>query len=53
MAMSEVAYLWNEWLENHEYTPESVSDFCNIYATSYEEYVALYELLADGLSKED
>ena len=53
MAMNEVAYLWNEWLENHEYTSESVIDFCNIYATSYEEYVALYELLADGLSKED
>lgn len=52
MTMSEVATLWEEWLEDHEYTRESVIDFCNIYATSYEEYVALYELLADGLFKE-
>ena len=49
MKMSEVAILWDEWLENHECTPESVYDFCNIYATSYEEYMALYEILTDGL----
>ena len=49
MKMSEVAILWDEWLENHECTPESVNDFCKIYATSYEEYMALYEILTDGL----
>ena len=49
MKMSEVAILWDEWLENHEYTSESVNDFCNIYATSYEEYMALYEILTDRL----
>lgn len=49
MTMSEVAYLWNEWLENHEYTPESAREFCNTYATSYEEYTALYEILIDGM----
>lgn len=51
MTMSEVAILWEEWLEDHEYTSESVIDFCNIYATSYEEYMALYELLTDALEE--
>lgn len=51
MTMNEVAILWEEWLEDHEYTSESVNDFCNIYATSYEEYMALYELLADALEE--
>jgi hypothetical protein len=51
MTMNEIAIAWEEWLENHEYTSESVNDFCNIYATSYEEYTALYELLADALEE--
>ena len=51
MTMSEVAYLWNEWLENHEYTYESAKEFCNVYATSYEEYTALYEILTAGIEE--
>ena len=50
MTMNEIAIAWEEWLENHECTPESVNDFGNIYATSYEEYMALYEFLTDGLA---
>lgn len=49
MKMNEIAILWSEWLENHEYTPESAREFCNTYATSYEEYTALYEILTDGI----
>lgn len=49
MKMNEVAILWAEWLENHEISAESVNDFCNIYATSYEEYMALYEILTDNM----
>lgn len=49
MTMSEIAILWEEWLEDHDYTPESANDFCNTYATSYEENTALYELLTEGM----
>lgn len=49
MTMSEVATLWEEWLEDHEYTPESAFAFCKTYATSYEEYTALYEILTDNM----
>lgn len=49
MTMSEVATLWEEWLEDHEYTPESALAFSKTYATSYEEYTALYEILTDNM----
>lgn len=49
MTMNEVSILWEEWLEDYGYTPESVNDFCNTYATSFEEYMALYELLTEGM----
>ena len=49
MTMNGIAILWEEWMESHDYTPDSVRDFCNTYATSFEEYTALYELLTDGL----
>lgn len=49
MTMSEVATLWNEWLENHEYTPESALAFAKTYAASYEEYTALYEILTEDM----
>ena len=49
MTMSEVATLWEERLEDHEYTPESALAFSKTYAASYEEYVALYEILTDNM----
>lgn len=50
MRMNELATLWADWTESHDITEESINDFCNYYATSYEEYMAIYELLMDSLN---
>ena len=34
--------------EDHDFTEENINNFCNIYATSYEEYMYIYELLMDS-----
>lgn len=50
MTMEELVIAWENWLSNHDMIDEeSINDFCNIHATSYEEYMAIYELLADML----
>ena len=35
--------------EDHDFTEENINNFCNIYATSYEEYMYIYELLMDSV----
>ena len=35
--------------EDHDLTEENINNFCNIYATSYEEYMYIYELLMDSV----
>ena len=35
--------------EDHDFTEENINNFCNIYATSYEEYMYIYELLMAGM----
>ena len=35
--------------EGHDFTEENINNFCNIYATSYEEYMYIYELLMDSV----
>ena len=49
MTMREVAKKWVRWAEGHGTDKDSINDFCNIYATSYEEYMTLWELLTDNL----
>jgi len=49
MTMEELAIAWAAWFDMYGATEESINNFCNIYATSYEEYMAIYELLADEL----
>lgn len=49
MTMKEVAKKWVRWTEGHGADKDSINDFCNIYATSYEEYMTLWELLTDNL----
>lgn len=37
---------WENWLSRHDsIDEESINDFCNIHANSYEEYMTLYEFL--------
>ena len=36
-------------IEDHDFTEENINNFCNIYATSYEEYMYIYELLMDSV----
>jgi hypothetical protein len=51
-----IATKWAEYFENHsnENITNVVNDFCNIYATSYEEYMAMWEILSDAyLNEED
>lgn len=47
MTMSDLAIAWAEWYEQYGASGESINNFCNMYATSYEEYNALWELLAE------
>ena len=35
--------------EDYDFTEENINNFCNIYATSYEEYMYIYELLMDSV----
>ena len=37
------------WFCDRDFSEENINDFCNIYATSYEEYMYIYELLMDGV----
>ena len=36
-------------IEDRDFTEENINNFCNIYATSYEEYMYIYELLMDSV----
>lgn len=37
------------WFCDRDFSEENINDFCNIYATSYEEYMYIYELLMDSV----
>lgn len=56
MSMEEIVKAWEEFVEKGlngcPVTGEAVNDFCNIYATSYEEYMALWELLSEMVEGE-
>lgn len=47
MTMNELAITWAEWYEQYGATAESLNNFCNVHATSYEEYMAMWELLSE------
>lgn len=47
MTMNDLAITWAEWYEQHGATAESINNFCSTYATSYEEYNAMRELLTE------
>ena len=41
-----------EWIDAYDISEESMNDFANIYATSYEEYNAIWEILRELLVAE-
>lgn len=47
MTMEELGNKLIEWTDNYGWSEESLNDFANTYATSYEEYNAIWELLYD------
>lgn len=51
MTMDEIATEWVEWYDMYGASIESVRDFCNYYATSYEEYNAMWLLLAEMIEE--
>lgn len=51
MTMEELATAWENWLDNNPLDEESINNFCNIYATNYEEYMTIYELLMSMLQE--
>lgn len=42
-----------EYLNEHGITEETINDACNFFASSYEEYNAMWELLAELLPEKD
>lgn len=52
MTMEMLANNWEDFVESLNGVPvtiQDVVDFCNMYATSYEEYNYIYELIADSM----
>ena len=45
MTMEELANKLNKWVDNYGWSDESLNNFANINATSYEEYNAIWEIL--------
>ena len=45
MTMNELTDKLNEWTDHYGWGDESLNDFANTYATSYEEYNAIWEIL--------
>jgi hypothetical protein len=54
MTMNELAIAWEEYYNEHDgiITEELINDFANINATSYEEYMTIWELLTDAYREE-
>jgi hypothetical protein len=52
MTMNDFATAWNEFYENnvdnYDDLETLINDFCNIHATSYEEYNAMWAILEDA-----
>lgn len=46
-SMKELAERLDEWIKAHGWNAESLNAFANINASSYEEYIAIWEILDD------
>lgn len=45
MTINELVNKLNDWTDCYGWGDESLNDFANIHATSYEEYNAIWEIL--------
>lgn len=52
MTMDEFVNKLNEWIDHYGQSKESLNDFVNFNATSYEEYNAMWAII-DEIFKED
>ena len=52
MKMNEFVNKLNDWVRYYGQSKESLNDFANFNATSYEEYNAIWEII-DEMFKED
>lgn len=51
MTRKEFTEKLNEWVDYYGWSEESMNDFANTYATSYEEYNAIWEELREMVSE--
>lgn len=49
MTIEELSTKLTEWIDHYGITEESMNDFANTYATSYEEYNAIWEEILNPL----
>ena len=52
MTIEELNAKLAEWIDAYGISEESMNDFANTYATSYEEYNAIWEILRERLVAE-
>ena len=52
MTIEELNEKLAEWIDTYGISEESMNDFANTYATSYEEYNAIWEILRELLAAE-
>ena len=52
MTIEELNKKLAEWIDAYGISEESMNDFANTYATSYEEYNAIWEILRELLAAE-
>lgn len=54
MTTEKIAELLNEWIDNdHDFSKESMNDFCNTYARNYDEYMGLWYTVCGCIEEED
>ena len=49
-----IAEKLTEWIDHdHDFSEKSINDFCNTYANSYDEYMALWYTVCGCIEEED
>lgn len=53
MDMEKIANLLNEWIDKgHDFSEESINQFCLTYANSYDEYMGLWYTVCGCIEEE-
>lgn len=54
MTIEKIAELLNEWIDNdHDFSAESMNNFCNTYARNYDEYMGLWYTVCGCIEEEE